>query len=116
LDPATGLATGRYFFDRGGAPFEAAVTCLRVEGGRAVVGGRITSGAPGSSGFLVWIEDGDASPGVAGIDMITTTPLSPDDPDWPAGIADVPMTCPGLDPPTNVPWRSIEGTVTVVDR
>ena len=58
---------GHFFLEEGGFQFRGFVTCVRVAGNRASVGGRVTksSGVGGpavGSGFVQFIED-DGSPG-----------------------------------------------------
>jgi hypothetical protein len=105
-------ASGRYFFSRHdvGVSLWGEVTCLRVEGNKAVVGGRITrsAGLDNPVGFMVvFIDGGHSAP-----DQVSGTGILP---------ADAPVSwlddCPTLDPADfgNGFWRSIQGNVTIVD-
>ena len=117
LDPWTGTAQGSYAFERDGGMFIGDVTCLRIDGSRAVVGGRITGGNVSDTGFLLWLDDGGASAGgPPGADAITFTPTAPSDPTWPAGLANPPTTCPSMEPTPGVEWRRNDGEVEVLDR
>jgi hypothetical protein len=81
---------GHFFLKEGGFQFTGSVTCVRVVGNRASVGGRVTqsSGAGGpavGSGFVQFIED-NGSPGkndrshtvrVASPPMTCAAPVTP---------------------------------------
>jgi hypothetical protein len=69
-----------------GAP-QRSITCLRVDGGNAVVGG-FTPTSPTPSLWLQYFVDGRP----AGEDLVSPLYVNPDDPaDWPAGF---PYVCP----------------------
>lgn len=65
-EKATGFFTGQAVADGVGFPFAGKVTCLRVEGNRAVAGGVVTRSeaatAPVGSGVLIQVTD-NGSPG-----------------------------------------------------
>jgi hypothetical protein len=67
------------------------VTCLRVEGNSAVVGGIIESGANAGAGYVEYFVD-RGGPGLGDRDLASPSLIDPlDSPEWPAGF---PTTCP----------------------
>jgi hypothetical protein len=111
-------AHGTYSFVRDGVGFVGSITCLRAQGAYAVVGGQIDeTNIPGAIGFLLWLHDGGTpAGGQPGPDEVSFTLVSPGDPAWPDGIADVPTTCPSIALPDGVEWRAVEGNLTIIDR
>ena len=92
-----------------GVSFTAEVTCLRVDGAAAVVGGRITEsqGLADEQGFLVWVIDGGIpAGGQPGPDQVSTTPI----------LAEAPTSCPALELPSTEAWRAVQGSIVVRDR
>jgi len=112
-------ARGTYLFRTADVAFRAEVTCLRVLGSLAVIGGRITETehlGP-SFGLLLWVSDGDVpAGGQPGPDRVTFSLVSPDDPLWPLPGVDVPTECPSTDLPAGVDWKAVEGSINVLDR
>jgi len=96
----------------GGTTFSGPVTCAKVAGNRAVIGGPITiTSDPGLAGksFLVFLTDnGPHRFGQIGPDTLSQTYLLPDDVQ-PGGSLG-----PGLDIPTNFPARcpAADGTAS----
>lgn len=110
-DASGGDAHGTYTFDFPdfGVSFTGEVTCLRVDGSAAVVGGRITEsqGLNGEVGFAVWFIDGGIpAGGQPGPDQVSTTPV----------LAEVPTGCPSLELPSTEAWRAVKGSLAVHDR
>ena len=110
-DASGGDAHGTYTFDFPdvGVSFTGEVTCLRVDGSAAVVGGRITEsqGLNGEVGFAVWFIDGGIpAGGQPGPDQVSTTPV----------LAEVPTGCPSLELPSTEAWRVVKGSLAVHDR
>jgi hypothetical protein len=67
------------------------VSCLRVEGNRAAIGGVVVSGSLAGYGYVEYFVD-RGGPASADRDLVSATLLDPlDSPTWPAGF---PSTCP----------------------
>ena len=81
-----------------GAESYRKVTCLRVEGNKAAVGGVITSGADAGGGWVEYFVD-RGGPAFGDRDLASPEYVDPlDSPHWPAGF---PGTCPS--PTTGFP-------------
>jgi hypothetical protein len=92
------------------------VTCVRVEGNKAAIGGVVTSGDDTGAGYVEYFVD-RGGPGLGDRDLSSPSFIDPlDSPNWPAGF---PSVCPS--PTTGFPagppiYREVdEGDVVVQD-
>jgi hypothetical protein len=78
------------------------VTCVRVQGNTAVIGGVITAGAALGAGYVQYfVDQGTTSLASPAHDLASASIIGPlDDPAWPAGFPDV---CPPATGTPNLP-------------
>jgi len=100
----------------GGAESYRKVTCLRVEGNKAAIGGVITSGADAGAGYVEYLVD-RGGPAFGDRDLASPEYVDPlSSTNWPVGF---PATCPS--PTTGFPagapvFREVdEGDIVVQD-
>ena len=98
----SGAAYGNMEYGSSGFHISTQVTCLKVVGNTATVGGIITdTDLPGSTGWaLLWIVQDNGNPISATPDAATFQLRGPlDDPDWTAGF---PYVCPSPNTATSL--------------